>query len=75
MILPTKHISPHEALIGVGATLLDLMREPVTVSGLWEAARTKSNVGNFERFILATNLLFLIGAIDYRDGLLVKSSR
>ena len=74
MILPTKHISESEALLGVGATLLGHLERPSTVSGLWERARTESNVGTFERFALAANLLFLMGAIDLRDGLVVRSA-
>lgn len=73
MILPTKHIPPNEALIGVGATLIRHLREPMTVSGLWEKVRGEPNIGNFERFVLAADLLFLIGAVTYRDGLLVRS--
>jgi hypothetical protein len=72
MILPTKHIPQNEALIGVGATMLAHLREPMTVSGLWECLRTESNVGTFERFVLASNLLYLIGAIDIKDGLIVR---
>lgn len=74
MILPTKHISPNEALLGVGATLLKHAREPITVSSLWERVRNEPNVGNFERFVLAANLLFLVGAINYDDGMIVRSS-
>ena len=72
MILPTKHISQDEALIGVGATLLESIDRPVTVSGLWEKVREERNVGTFERFALAANLLFLMGAIDFRDGMLAR---
>ena len=72
MILPTKHISQSEALIGVGATLLAHLNEPITVSSLWERLRSVRNVGTFERFVLAANLLYLIGAIDIKDGLLVR---
>ena len=74
MILPTKHIPQNEALIGVGATLIRHLREPMTVSSLWDRVRREPNVGNFERFVLAANLLFLIGALTYRDGLLIRSS-
>lgn len=74
MILPTKHISQDEALIGVGATLLAQLVAPMTVSGLWERLRGESNIGTFERFVLAANLLYLIGAIDIQHGLLVKTS-
>jgi hypothetical protein len=74
MILPTKHIPQSEALIGVGATLLRHLDTPVTVSGLWERVRGEPNVGNFERFALAANLLFLMGAVDLRDGLFVRAT-
>lgn len=47
---------------------------PMTVSGLWERLRTEPNVGTFERFVLASNLLYLIGAIDIRDGLIVRTA-
>lgn len=72
MILPTKHIPQHEALIGVGATLLAHLNTPVTVSGLWERIKKEPNVGTFERFVLAANLLYIIGAIDLKDGIITK---
>lgn len=72
MILPTKHISQNEALIGVGATILARLTGPRTVSSLWEDLRTEPNVGNFERFVLASNLLYLVGAIDMQDGFLFR---
>jgi hypothetical protein len=72
MILPTKHISENEAILGVGATILGHLDSPITVSSLWERAKVESNVGTFERFVLAADLLFVIGAIELRDGLLVR---
>jgi hypothetical protein len=72
MILPTKHISENEAILGVGATILRHLDSPITVSGLWERTKVESNVGTFERFVLAADLLFIIGAIELRDGLLVR---
>lgn len=72
MILPTKHIAQKEALLGVGATLLAHLGTPTTVSGLWDRLRDEPNVGTFERFVLAANLLFLVGAIDLKDGLIVR---
>ncbi|UXN59093.1 ABC-three component system middle component 6 [Phyllobacterium zundukense] len=73
MILPTKHIPQNEALIGVGATLLAHLSGPMTVSGLWERLRSERNVGTFERFVLASSLLYLIGTIDIKDGLIVRT--
>ena len=72
MILPTKHIAQNEALIGVGATILAQLSGPRTVSSLWEDLRAEPNVGTFERFVLASNLLYLVGAIDIQDGFLVR---
>jgi hypothetical protein len=72
MILPTKHISENEAILGVGATILRHLQGPITVSGLWERAKFESNVGTFERFVLAADLLFIVGAIELREGLLVR---
>jgi hypothetical protein len=72
MILPTKHISENEAILGVGATILRHLESPITVSGLWERTKVESNVGTFERFVLAADLLFIIGAIELRDGILVR---
>jgi hypothetical protein len=72
MILPTKHISENEAILGVGATILRHLDGPITVSGLWERTKVETNVGTFERFVLSADLLFIIGAIELRDGLLVR---
>jgi hypothetical protein len=74
MILPTKHIPQDEALLGVGATVLAHLSAPLTVSSLWERIRTEPNVGTFERFVLASNLLYLVGAIEIRDGLLIRTA-
>lgn len=74
MILPTKHIAQNEALLGVGATILARLTGPRTVSSLWDELRTEPNVGTFERFVLASNLLFLIGAIDMEDNFVVRAA-
>mgnify|MGYP001175073822 CR=1 FL=1 len=70
MILPTKHISADKSLLGVGALLLRRLDEPRTVTGLWEAARGLPTVGTFERFVLALDLLYAIGALEMHEGLL-----
>ena len=72
MILPTKHIPQDKALLGVGATMLAHLHKPSTVSALWDSLRYEANVGTFERFVLAANLLYLLGAIDIENGLVVK---
>jgi len=72
VILPTKYIPQDAALIGVGATLLSELDQPLTVSGLWDRVRGQPNVGTFERFTLASTLLYILGAIEFRDGLLAR---
>ena len=74
MILPDKHIKLDQSILGGGASLLDQLTRPLTVTGLWEHSKGQSDIGNFERFILTLDFLFAIGALDLRDGLLVKGS-
>lgn len=70
MILPTKHISPEASLLGVGALVLKALREPQTISDLWEEVGNVPGVGSFPRFVLALDLLYMMGAIDIEAGLL-----
>lgn len=78
MILPTKHIRPDRALLAVGGDLLASMREPITVSRLWDDVRSKrGNSGepapiNYDWFVLALDLLFMVGAVELDRGLLRK---
>lgn len=80
MILPSKHLSQDRALLTVGATILRLLSEPKTMSALWEemlhlAPGTKMSPHlRYDGFVLALDILFLIGAIDYEDGLLRRKS-
>ena len=72
LILPSKHISEDQALLGVGAVLLGELRTPQTVTSLWEKVRLHRSVGTFERFVLALNLLHITGVIFLSDGLISK---
>ena len=80
MILPTKHIKPDRALIAVGAEMLQCLREPMTVSRLWDEirwARQDRSVSapvNYDWYVLALDLLFLLGAVKFEQGLLAKAS-
>lgn len=74
MILPSKHIPEDQALIGVGAELLQHLERPQTVTSLWDLVRSSQIVGNFERFILALDLLNIIGIVEIKDGLLRRGS-
>jgi hypothetical protein len=73
MILPTKHISEDQALIGIGALLLKEIKQPQTVTGLWERVRSYQMVGTFERFVLALNMLYILGAITLTNGMIERT--
>ena len=72
MILPNKYLREHEALIGVGSVLLKQLSAEKTLSSLWEEVKEISNVGNFERFVLGLDLLFVLGLIEARSDKIVK---
>ncbi|MEZ0295197.1 MAG: ABC-three component system middle component 6 [Candidatus Methylacidiphilales bacterium] len=80
MILPTKHLSQDRALLSVGAKLLCRLSEPMTVSALWEAVSKPVKTDNsnipalrYDAFVLTLDLLFLIGAIELKNGLLIRN--
>lgn len=75
MILPTKHISTANSLIGVGAVLLKHLEQPYTVTSLWEKTREIPGIGSFERFTLALDLLYTIGSIEFHQGLLRRVAK
>jgi hypothetical protein len=80
MILPTKHIHPDRALIAVGGEILRILREPMTVSRLWDELRSHLACSderapvNYDWFILALDLLFMIRAVEFDRGLVRKAA-
>lgn len=78
MILPTKHVRADRALIGIGAEILGLLGRPTTVSALWDSVRRKraafspSSPIAYEWFILALDLLYIMGAIELDRGLIKR---
>jgi hypothetical protein len=78
MILPSKHLSQDRALLTVGAVILRHLSAPVTVSALWEQVsrssrdQTAPSPLRYDAFVLALDLLFLMGAIELREGLLAR---
>jgi len=75
MILPSKHISQDQSLLGVGAILLNEIKQPQTVTSLWEKVRTRQPVGTFERFVLALDMLHITGMISLENGMIVRSTQ
>lgn len=78
MILPTKHIRPERALLTIGAEVLAALRGPMTVSRVWdEVRRRRGEAGEpapitYDWFVLALDLLFVMKAVEFEDGLLRK---
>lgn len=76
MILPTKHLGPERALLTIGARILAEIKRPITVSALWDSLRAgqhqKRSPLSYEWFILALDLLYMVGAITYDDGVIAR---
>lgn len=74
MILPTKYLPQDRALLTVGAEILVQLKEPRTVSELWECVSESRNRSiaatplSFDWFVLALNLLYAVTAIGYSNG-------
>jgi hypothetical protein len=81
MILPTKHLTEEKALLRVGAEILALLEEPKTVSRTWNEFQkrrmmmksTKSIT--YSWFVLALDLLYILGAVNYTRGHLSKAKQ
>ena len=80
MILPTKHIRPERALLTIGAEILSCLREPMTVSRVWDELRKRRGERpepasiTYDWFILALDLLFIVEAVDLNSGVLRKAA-
>jgi hypothetical protein len=72
MILPSKHISEDQALLGVGAVVLRQLDRPQTVTSLWDMVRDDRLVGTFERFVLALDLLHITGVVNLSHGMIQR---
>jgi hypothetical protein len=81
MILPTKHLRPERALLVVGAKVLALLDEPKTVSRLWADMRPNDNAHSearrvpYDWFVLALDLLYSVGAVEFKRGRLRRLER
>ncbi|GAB7442533.1 hypothetical protein OUHCRE11_17050 [Enterobacter asburiae] len=79
MILPSKHLQQDRALLTVGAHVLTFLVLPKTVSALWEELnRHDVSVAAMPRkitydwFLLALDLLYAIGTIELKSGLVTR---
>lgn len=73
MILPSKHLPQERALLTVGAALLAGLERPMTISALWQSLQDgKHSAISFDWFVLALDLLYMLGAVHLRDGILLR---
>ena len=76
MISPTKGIAPQRALLTIAAELAMVIDEPMTVSQAWGELRQWRNQQRhfapvtYAWFVLALDVLFALGLINYENGLL-----
>ena len=75
MILPNKYIQEKESLIGVGAILLENLSVESSITVLWDNVKNSSFIGNYERFILGLDFLFILGLVDIKEDKIVKVIR
>jgi hypothetical protein len=74
MILPDKHLSLQDSLLGTGAEILQMLDLPQSVPRLWENAKKSGEIGSFEKFSLGLTFLFVIEAIEIHSGLIRRTS-
>ncbi|MCU0286468.1 MAG: hypothetical protein MUF15_08710 [Acidobacteria bacterium] len=72
MILPSKHLPQEKALLTVGAKLLQFLDRPKTISAVWQHVRNSEMPVSYDWFVLALDLLYIIGAIELQNGLLSR---
>ena len=72
MILPSKHISEEQSLLGVSVVVLKYLKKPQTVTSLWDKLRDEQIVGTYERFVLALDMLYILGIINMYQGMIRK---
>ncbi len=75
MILPTKNIKIQYSLINCGAIILSNIDGDSTISSIWEKAKNEETLMNYEKFILALDFLYMINAIEYKNGLVVRCEK
>lgn len=74
MILPSKHISEDQTLLGIGAVVLQHLERPQTVTSLWDKVRDERAVGTYERFVLVLDFLHITGVIELSQGMIKREA-
>ena len=72
MILPGKHVKLANSMLNIGAVILDQIDDAQTITMLWNNSKIKSEINSFEKFTLGLDFLFMLGLIDYQNGIIRK---
>ena len=69
MILPDKHISLSESLLGLGTFILEHLISPKNIDFLWHEFEKNRSKGypayhSFDNLVLATNMLYALNMIE-----------
>lgn len=71
MLLPDKHISFAESLLGFGSFLLSKLQGPMTADQLWRSYERDADnypaYQSFDNMILSLNVLYAIGALHINE--------
>jgi hypothetical protein len=79
MLLPDKHISFAESLLGLGYFVLNNAKNPTTIDNMWRNFEKLQGVDypafhSFDNLVLAVDVLYALGAIDLdEDGQLKRN--
>jgi hypothetical protein len=77
VILPTKGLAADRALLSIGAEVLRRLDRPKTTSRVWEQMRSRHTSLTegiaYDWFVLALDLLFMLGAVTLEDGRLRRA--
>ena len=78
MILPTKHLNEERSILRIGAEILLLLGNEVTISRLWSdfqkfrLEKLEVKPVTYDWFILALDLLFMLGVIEFGKGKITR---
>jgi hypothetical protein len=73
MLLPDKHISFAESLLGLGTFVLDNVKNPITIDNLWRNFEKVQGVEypafhSFDNLLLAVDTLYALKAINLNEN-------
>ena len=72
MILPGKHIKISKSILNVGSILLETIDNTQSITMLWSNLKSNHKIGAFDKFILGLDFLFILGLVDYKEGIIRK---